>query len=145
MTSYESLTPDEMYDATTQKIMSLYGSFSLYNMRVVLSTADTALLAAQAQALRDSDISNVCFTENLLPSALSYSRPTVSAEEPEEEAVSEPVFKVEPETNPYASGSSSQAQDDTVSTEEAPVAEEDPVVSDSWYYDENGNLVRRWY
>lgn len=153
MTSYASVTPDEMYDKMTQDIMSLYGSFSIYNMRVVLSTADIDLLAAQAQALRDSDISNVCFTENILPDSLNYSSRTVPEEEPEEKTEEETTAKAEPQTNPYATTSAQQTEESEESaepdaempdTEEVP-SEETPSVGDSWYTDENGNVVRPWY
>lgn len=144
MTAYESLTPDAMYDRMTQDILSLYGSFSIYNMRVILSTADPDLLAAQTQALRDGTITNICFTENILPDLLSYSRypaaEILPAEEPEKEAVP----RVEPQSNPYASGSSQQPEEEPY-YEDYGTAEESPAVGDSWYVDENGNRVRPWY
>ena len=154
MTSYSSLTPDEMYSKMTQDITSLYGSFSIYNMRVVLSTADLDLLAAQAQALRDADISNICFTENISPDSLNYSSRPVPEDEPEEEEAKEPVVTVEPETNPYAytsesAGDDASAEEGTDVYEDpaasAPAEETPPPVGESWYIDENGNLVRPWY
>ncbi|MBQ4592655.1 MAG: hypothetical protein IJB20_11540 [Clostridia bacterium] len=151
MTCYSSVTPDEMYEQMTRDITSLYGSFSIYNMRVVLSTADPDLLAAQAQALRDSDISNVCFTEAIDPATLNYSSRPVPEETPEEEPKEDTAVKVEPQTNPYAYTSEPEDSEltDDPGTEE-PVGtdlpqEETPSVGDSWYIDENGNLVRPWY
>ncbi len=150
MTTYSSVTPDEMYDRMVQDITSLYGSFSIYNMRVVLSTVDTGLLAAQVQALRDSSISNLCFTEDILPDALNYSRHPAAEEEPAEEPAPETTAKAEPQTNPYASGSSAQPEEPM----EEPVpeevtddwnAQEDSSVDESWYVDENGEYVRPWY
>jgi len=141
MTSYDSLSPDEMYEQMTQNITSLYGSFSIYNMRVILSTVDLDLLAAQAQALRDSDITNICFTENILPDSLNYSAVPVYEEEPAEEQKEEPAPQVKPQSNPYATGNTPQ----TVPDEDLPAAEEDTSVGESWYIDENGNLIRPWY
>lgn len=149
MTSYDSVTPAEMYAKMTQNITSLYGSFSIYNMRVVLSTADIDLLAAQYQALRDSDISNVCFTENILPDALNYSS-TLPEEEPVEEPEEETTAKVESESNPYAVGiaketEETEAEQEPESPEDPTPADENTEVGDSWYYDENGNRIRPWY
>lgn len=139
MTSYAALTPEEIYDRTVGDITSLYGSFSIYNMRAVLSTEDPVLLAAQAQALRDSNISRLCFTEYILPDSLNYIRHPAPAEEPEEEPAPETTAGAEPQSNPYiTTGSSGQ-------TEESPVPEEDGSAEDSRYIDENGNYVRPWY
>lgn len=147
MTTYDSVTPDELYDRMTQDITSLYGSFSIYKMRVVLSTVDLDLLAAQAQALRDSDISNVCFTEDILPDSLHYSRHPVSEEVPDEAPEPETTARAEPQSNPYATGSSGQTEEPAEDTahEEGNAAQEDSSVDDSWYMDENGNYVRPWY
>lgn len=153
MTAYESISPDEMYEQMTQNITSLYGSFSIYNMRVVLSTAVTELLAAQRQALLDSSITNICLTEALLPDVLVYDR---SGDTPVEETMEEPeetTVAAAPESNPYAVGIAEETEEEieTEAESEEPtdtVPEEDietPSVSDSWYYDENGNRVRRWY
>ncbi len=143
MTSYAMLTPDEIYDRTVEDITSLYGSFSIYNMRVILSTADSDLLAAQVQALRDSEISKLCFTEDILPDSLNYSRRPAPAEEPAEEPAPETAAGVEPQSNPYITGSSVQTE--TPAAEEQPSPDEDGAVDDSWYIDENGNYVRPWY
>lgn len=151
MTSYESIPPDEMYEKMTQNITSLYGSFSIYNMRVVLSTAAAELLAAQYQALLDSSITNICLTETILPDVLVYNRPSdIPAEEPTAEP-EETTNSVQPESNPYAVGIADETEE-TLETEEPSAddvpeedTEETPSVSDSWYYDENGNRVNRWY
>lgn len=102
MTSYSSLTPDEIYAQTTRDVTSLYGSFSIYNMRVILSTVDYDQLAAQVQALRDCGIESICFTESILPSSLNYTGSDTSADIEEAPETEEAVAKVEPQTNPYA-------------------------------------------
>ena len=146
MTAYTSVTPDEMYDRMTQDIISLYGSFSIYNMRVVLSTTDLDLLAAQAQALRDSTITNLCFTENILPDLLSYSRHPVVEIQPDEEPRTAITPKALPQTNPYATtSSSSQTAEETPAEEVSGSAEDSTAVGNSWYVDENGNRIRPWY
>ena len=111
MTSYETVSPDEMYERMTQKISSLYGSFSIYNMRVLLSTPDSDLLAAQTQALRDGTITNICYTENIRPDSLNYIRHPVPEDLPDEETEKETVVQVPPQSNPYATTSDSVPQD----------------------------------
>lgn len=147
MTAYDSVTPDDLYDRMTRDVTSLYGSFSIYNMRVVLSTADHDLLAAQAQALKDGTIFNICFTETILPDSLNYTKHPLPEEQPSETTAEEPERKAEPQSNPYASGSSGQAEEpeDTPEPENPVSGEEDSSVADSWYIDENGNYVRPWY
>ncbi len=156
MTSYETITPDALYEQMRDSITSLYGSFSIYNMRVILSTSDNDLLAAQAQAVRDSDLPRLCFTDNVLPEVLNYTTRVLPADEPEEAPAEETAAAVQPEANPYAVGTAEDTADG--SPEELP-AEEDisgsgsdydsgngsEGVGDSWYYDEDGNRIRPWY
>ena len=118
MTSYETITPDALYESMTQTIRSLYGSFSIYNMRVVLSTSDYDLLAAQAQAVRDSTLPNLCFTENVLPEQLQYNTRVLPEEEPEEEPEAETTARVPTESNPYAVGIAPKPEEEDVSTED---------------------------
>ncbi len=148
MTCYETITPDALYEQMKDTITSLYGSFSIYNMRVVLSTSDNDLLAAQAQAVRDSNLS-LCLTDNVLPDALNYTNRVLPADEPEEIPAEETTAGVPPESNPYAVGLAEEPEpSDPDSAEEIPTEEDlsgDGSVGDSWYYDENGNRIRPWY
>lgn len=112
LTSYASVTPDELYEQTKKDASSLYGSFSIYNMRVVLATPDIANLAAQEQALQDSAIGNLCFLSPVLPYELVYERP---GNVPEETAETEPaadVPHVPSQENPYASGGGNASDTD---------------------------------
>ncbi|MGN1345588.1 MAG: hypothetical protein ACI4V1_02285 [Eubacteriales bacterium] len=149
MTSDEVVTPDEMYAKTSQNVTSLYGSFSIYNMRVLLSTADADLLAAQYQALMDSDITNICFTEPILPSSLNYSSERLPVEPEEEPAETVSSAHAEPESNPYAVGiaeEEKEKEEEPLPVDETPEDNETaPLVDDSWYIDENGGAVRPWY
>lgn len=152
MTSYSSTTPEAMYEKMTEDVSSLYGSFSIYNMRVVLSTVDMELLAAQVQALRDSDIYNICFTESISPDILNYNGTGTPVSEPETEAKPETTVPVVPQKNPYATvGDDSTNEDDTVdadddngTSDETALDNEDEFYDGS-YVDENGNVVRPWY
>ncbi len=148
MTCYETITPDALYEQMKDTITSLYGSFSIYNMRVVLSTSDNDLLAAQVQAVRDSNLS-LCLTDNVLPDALSYTNRILPADEPEEVPAEETTAGVPPESNPYAVGLAEEPEpSEPDSAEEIPSEEDlsgDGSVGDSWYYDENGNRIRPWY
>lgn len=150
MTSYENISADALYEQMRDTITSLYGSFSIYNMRVVLSTSDNDLLAAQAQAVRDSDLPRLCFTDNVLPDQLNYTTRVLPVDEPEEAPAEETTAAVPPESNPYAVGIADEEPEPTEAdpAEEAPTEEnsaEDGSVGDSWYYDEAGNRIRPWY
>lgn len=152
MTSYETISADALYKQMRDTITSLYGSFSIYNMRVVLSTSDNDLLAAQAQAVRDSDLPRLCFMDNVLPDQLNYTTRVLPADEPEEAPAEETAAAVPPESNPYAVGIADEEPEpeppEPGSAEEAPAEEvpsDDSNVGDSWYYDEDGNRIRPWY
>lgn len=149
MTSYETISADALYEQMRDTITSLYGSFSIYNMRVILSTSDNDLLAAQAQAVRDSDLPSLCFTDNVLPNVLNYTNRVLPADEPEEAPAEETTAGVMPEANPYAVGIAEDPEpSEPDSAEEIPAEEDtsgDGSVGDSWYYDENGNRIRPWY
>jgi len=149
MTSYETISADALYEQMKDTITSLYGSFSIYNMRVVLSTSDNDLLAAQAQAVRDSDLPRLCFTDNVLPDALNYTTRVLPDDEPEEASAEETTAGVQPESNPYAVGIADEPEEPEPSPAAETPAEDDlsgdGSVGDSWYYDEDGNRIRPWY
>lgn len=150
MTSYENISADALYEQMKDDITSLYGSFSIYNMRVVLSTSDNDLLAAQTQAVRDSDLTRLCFTGNVLPDELHYTSRVLPTDELEEAPAEETTAAVQPEANPYAVGIAEEEPEPSEpdSAEEIPTEEDtsgDGSVGDSWYYDENGNRIRPWY
>lgn len=66
MTADVSLSdPESAYTKTAENITSLFGSFSVYNMRVILSTLDQKILAAQYHSLIDNNIMNICFTDTV--------------------------------------------------------------------------------
>ncbi len=111
LTSYASVTADELYERTKEDATSLYGSFSIYNMRVVLSTPDIAGLAAQRQALQDSTVTNICFTSPVLPEELVYERPGTIPEELPETDAAEDAPHVPSQQNPYAAGGGTSAED----------------------------------
>ena len=151
MTSYETISADALYEQMKTTITSLYGSFSIYNMRVILSTSDTDLLAAQTQAVRDSNLS-FCLTDNVLPDALNYTTRILPPDEPEEIPAEETPAGVPPESNPYAVGLTDEPEEPETSVPDSPVEippeedlSDDGSVGDSWYYDENGNRIRPWY
>lgn len=64
--------PDAVYAKTAENITSLFGSFSVYNMRVILSTLDQNILAAQYHSLIDNNIMNICFTDKVNEAELTY-------------------------------------------------------------------------
>lgn len=145
MTSYSSTTPEAMYEKMTEEVSSLYGSFSIYNMRVVLSTVDMELLAAQVQALRDSDIYNICFTEGISPDILNYNGSDTSVPEAETEAKPETTVPVEPQANPYATVNEEPTDGDIEDETESEYGDNGDEPYDGSYVDENGNVVRPWY
>lgn len=143
MTSYSVTTPDEIYSKTAEDVASLYGSFSIYNMRVVLSTADHDLLAAQVQALRDSNISSICFTESILPSSLNYKSHASDVDEAVEDDVdtvkNDSSERVVSQTNPYATVS--ESSDDNLRAEKEVRSDEEDSVGENRYVDENGSVL----
>ncbi len=109
LTSYASTNPDELYEQTREDASSLYGSFSIYNMRVVLATPDIVHLAAQQTALQDSAITNLCFLSPVLPYELVYERPGTVPEETEETEAAADTPYVPSQQNPYAAGGGEDA------------------------------------
>ncbi|MBE6724883.1 MAG: hypothetical protein E7576_06765 [Ruminococcaceae bacterium] len=107
---------ENMYNA----LQSLMGSFSVYNMRVIIDGTDPDLLAAQYRACAKRNIMNFIFT-----SAADYaSFPVDEEEEPETEPVPE-VYRPEQPAgviNPYANTS------DTYNAEPSP----EEVQTDPW-------------
>ncbi len=154
MTIPNAAEPADVYEQVTEDVTSLYGSFSIYNMRVVLSTSDSSLLAAQYTALCDCDITNICFTGTILPSSLNYAVETSTPEAIPDDIPAETEVPVGEHSNPYANGVISDDSNESkdLSPEENSFDNSDGGsynysyhVGDSWYTDENGNKVKPWY
>ncbi|MBO7405045.1 MAG: hypothetical protein J6V24_08800 [Clostridia bacterium] len=112
--------PDDVYKTVSDTIQSLEGTFSVYNMRVVLDETNAYRVAAEYQACEDRGVRNYYFTKTVKPSTLTYSG-EIEEEEPET-PVPDTVSQVpESVSNPYAN------TNETYETE----APEEPVPADA--------------
>ncbi len=94
-------TSTEIFSSVSHDITSLLGSFTVYNMRLVIDGKNIASVAAEYTASVHSDIKNVCIMGTYLPEELAYDRNApVETEEASDET--EPAETDVP-TNPYAS------------------------------------------
>jgi len=86
-----------------QVCQTLAGSFQVYNLRAVLGTEDTVLLAAQANTLSRLEITNVQFLTEVTPELLAQTElppeetRTAETEEAESTPVSNPYATVDPD------------------------------------------------
>ncbi|MCR4904897.1 MAG: hypothetical protein K6A33_02365 [Clostridiales bacterium] len=115
--------PDEVYRTVSDTIQALEGTFSVYNMRVVLDETNAYRVAAEYQACADRGVMNYYFTKTVKPATLTYSG---EIEEKEPDApVTDTVSNIpESITNPYAN---------TRETYETEAPEEEPVpAADDW-------------
>lgn len=117
---------------------SLSGSFQLYSLRVLLTTEDLSLLAAQTTALAELGITNLHFTGEITPeileNAAAANLPTDPETDPTETEASLPT------TNPYVTTKPTEADaPETDATEtDAPPKETEPeptyrTEGGSWY------------
>ena len=112
--------PDAVYKNVSDTIQALEGTFSVYNMRVVLDETNAYRVAAEYQACEDRGVTNYYFTKTVKPSTLTYSGET--DEETPDAPVNDTVSKIpDSVTNPYANTS------ETYETE----APEEPVSADA--------------
>ncbi|MBE6614878.1 MAG: hypothetical protein E7631_06205 [Ruminococcaceae bacterium] len=108
---------------------ALAGNFEVYNLRVVLKTADPVLLSAQYNTLVHLDITNVQFIRETTPESM------IAAEIPEIEI---PIVEAEteesiPTTNPYATTSPKDEAGNPIPTETEPEETYYKTEGDSWY------------
>lgn len=96
-------TTTEAYRTVTSEISSILGSFSVYNMRVILTDSSSEILSAKSKACTDKGINSISLTSPVLPTEMIF-----SDEYHAETALpveTESVQTVPGETNPYSAGS----------------------------------------
>lgn len=128
----EDETPAGTYRYVSRSITSLLGSFTVYNMRVILD-GPSELLPPEYKACQDGDISNICIASYVLPDELDYRAQPSDETETETEADD---FDPEEHSNPYASDASKYETEETAeSTADDETGEPDETESDEkrWY------------
>ena len=93
--------PDDVYKTVSDTIQSLEGTFSVYNMRVVLDETNAYRVAAEYQACADRGVTNYYFTKTVRPATLTYNG-EIPEEEPGEDVQDTKPAAPETVTNPYA-------------------------------------------
>lgn len=117
---------------------SLSGSFQLYSLRVLLTTDDLSLLAAQYTALTEMGITNLHFTGEI---TLEQLEAAITPDTPAETDVpEEPTADPLPTTNPYVTTTADGTTDpDSLETE--PETEAETTPQETTYRTEGGS----WY
>ena len=114
--------PDDVYKTVSDTIQALEGTFSVYNMRVVLDETNAYRVAAEYQACADRGVMNYYFTKTVKPATLTYSGEIDEAEP--DAPVTDTVSNIpESVTNPYAN---------TNETYETEAPEEPAPANDDW-------------
>lgn len=94
-------TTTEIFSSVSHEITTLLGSFTVYNMRLVIDDGDIAAVAAEYTASVHSNINNVCIMGTYLPEEMAYDQNApVDIEETAEETEAPETQSPE---NPYAS------------------------------------------
>ena len=139
----------DVYDAAVSSIRSLLGSFSVYNLRVVIDGMDRSVVSAQYQACVNSGITNLLFTGPVRSGDLIYI--DTRAVQPESrEAASNRASDSDGAVNPYASTSASYEAGEEEAAGSSAVLD-DGYADDSDYSAEAGELApesegtRPWY
>lgn len=111
-----SETTAEIYRSVSSSILSLYGSFNAYHMRVIIPAAkDKTVITAAYGACIDNNINNICFASTVSPENLDYTPGPAY----DYEGIEEQVIDTEEETefiyeiNPYASTSEDYAENNS--------------------------------
>ncbi len=94
-------TATEIFSSVSHDITSLLGSFTVYNMRLIIDNGDIAAVAAEYTASVHSDIKNVCIMGPYLPEEMAYDQNATV--EPEETTAETDAPETESPSNPYAS------------------------------------------
>lgn len=124
--------PDFFYLDVSKSIKALLGTFSVYNMRVLIDSSSREYASAEYEACIDNAISNICFTSHFTDAELDFSYKgnveiPVSADTDAE--TSEDSYR-----NPYAGMTFSETE------ETEPEIETQPLETD-----ENGHTIKPWY
>lgn len=116
---------------------SLSGSFQLYSLRVLLTTENLPLLAAQYTALTELGITNLHFTGEITPELLETANAanTEPAPDPTEDPAEEPL----PTTNPYVTTMPETTETEAEASDPTPEPETTPP--ETTYRTEGGS----WY
>ena len=109
-------TSADAYRAVSASVLSLYGSFHAYHMRVIIpASEDKSVMTAAYAACVDNEIKNICFAATVAPDNLDYTDSPayeyegMDAPADETEAETEPIG----ETNPYASTAEDYHEDES--------------------------------
>ncbi|MBP3377638.1 MAG: hypothetical protein J6L96_02715 [Clostridia bacterium] len=124
-------TSTEIFSSVSHDITSLLGSFTVYNMRLVIDGDNIAAAAAEYTASVHSDIKNVCIMGTYLPEEMAYDQNApVETEETTNET--EPPETDVP-TNPYASTGDYYGDETTSREPDAPGNEDSDKSDKPWY------------
>lgn len=119
---------------------SLSGSFQLYSLRVLLTTDDLSLLAAQYNALTEMGITNLHFTGEITLEQLEAA--TTNATPTETDVPEDPTAEPLPTTNPYVTTTTNGTTDpDSPETEPHTETEAETTPPETTYRTEGGS----WY
>ncbi len=112
LTADISSTPEENYARVSEHISALLGTFSTYNLRVLLCDTDTELLAAAYSAAIGGNINNISFVSSVTPDMLTY---TAEANSPAAESDNSANVDgaIEDRTNPYAGAADNKTETET--------------------------------
>ncbi len=114
----ETSSQTERYTEISDKLSSLRGSFSVYNMRVLLRSVDSVLLSAEYSACIDSNVNNISFIPSITPDKLSYNGEQQKDTESQDETSADQSLDADEKnnTNPYSEvpqfSTESESQDD---------------------------------
>lgn len=122
-------TTTEIFSSVSHEITTLLGSFTVYNMRLIIDDGDIAAVAAEYTASVHSNIENVCIMGTYLPDEMAYDQnASVDIEEttPETDAP-----ETESPENPYASTGDYYGDGDNTN-ETSPVEDDDKSDKPWW-------------